>query len=230
MGETMRRVLHLYRSSVGKKILMAVTGVIFVLFVLAHMYGNLKAFYGSEYFNHYAEFLREMGAPIFAHGHLLWVMRIVLVAAVGIHMLMAFQLWWGAKQARPVKYGKRLQPEESTYASRTMRWGGVIIITFVIYHLLHFTIGTVHPDFVHGAAYENLVIGFQSIPVVIAYAIAMGALCLHLYHGVWSGMQTLGANHPRYNKFRRPTALVVAGVIFVGFMTVPVSVVAGILS
>ena len=226
----MRRVLSLYRSSVGKKILMAVTGVIFVLFVLAHMYGNLKAFYGPEYFNHYAEFLREMGAPIFAHGHLLWVMRIALIAAVGIHMLMAFQLWWASYRARPVKYAKGLAPEESTYASRTIRWGGVMIGTFVVYHLLHFTIGTVHPDFVRGAAYENLVIGFQSIPVVIAYAIAIGALCLHLYHGVWSAMQTLGANHPRYNRYRRPVALAVAGIIFVGFMTVPVSVAAGIIA
>jgi len=226
----MRRVLSLYRSSVGKKILMAVTGVIFVLFVLAHMYGNLKVFYGPEYFNHYAEFLREMGAPIFAHGHLLWVMRIVLLLAVGIHMLMALQLWWMSSGARPVKYTRGLQPEESTYASRTIRWGGVIIAAFVVYHLLHFTIGTVHPDFVRGAAYENLVIGFQSIPVVIAYAIAMGALCLHLYHGVWSAMQTLGANHPRYNRYRRPVAFAVAGIIFVGFMTVPVSVVAGIIA
>lgn len=96
----MRRVLSLYRSSVGKKILMAVTGIIFVSFVLVHMYGNLKAFYGPEYFNHYAEFFREMGAPIFAHGHLLWIMRISLLLAVGIHMLMALQLWWGGQQGQ----------------------------------------------------------------------------------------------------------------------------------
>jgi len=226
----MRRVLSLYRSSVGKKILMAVTGVIFVLFVLAHMYGNLKAFYGPEYFNHYAEFLREVGAPLFAHGQLLWLFRIVLLLAVGVHVLMAFQLWWMSKQARPVRYAKALQPEESTYASRTIRWGGVIILSFVVYHILHFTIGTVHPNFVAGAAYENLVIGFQSWPVVIAYSVAMVALCLHLYHGVWSGLQTLGANHPRYNRYRRPLAFVVAGIVFIGFMTVPVSIVAGIIT
>jgi succinate dehydrogenase / fumarate reductase cytochrome b subunit len=226
----MRRVISLYRSSVGKKILMAVTGIIFVLFVLAHMYGNLKAFYGPEYFNHYAEFLREVGAPLFAHGQLLWLFRVVLLLAVGIHALMAFQLWWMSRQARPVSYAKALQPEESTYASRTIRWGGVIILTFVVYHILHFTTGTVHPDFVAGAAYENLVIGFQSWPVVIAYTVAMVALCLHLYHGVWSGMQTLGANHPRYNRYRRPLGFVVAGIVFIGFMTVPVSIVAGIIS
>jgi succinate dehydrogenase / fumarate reductase cytochrome b subunit len=226
----MRRVLSLYRSSVGKKILMAVTGVIFVLFVLAHMYGNLKAFYGSEKFNHYAEFLREMGAPIFGRGQLLWVFRIVLLAAVGIHVLMAIQLWLLSRSARPVSYVKGLQSEESTYASRTIRWGGVIIFVFVVYHLLHFTIGTAHPSFVPGAAYENLVIGFQSWPVVLAYAVALGALCLHLYHGVWSALQTLGANHVRYNKYRRPLAVIVAAAVFVGFMTVPAAVVAGIIA
>ena len=226
----MRRVLSLYRSSVGKKILMAATGVVFVLFVLAHMYGNLKAFYGPEKFNHYAEFLREVGAPMFGHGQLLWIFRIVLLAAVAIHVLMAVQLWLMSRAARPVPYGKGLRPEESTYASRTMRWGGVILAAFVTYHLLHFTVGTVHPDFVPGAAYENLVIGFQSWPVVLAYTVAMAALCLHLYHGVWSALQTLGANHPRYNGYRRPLAVVVAGVVFVGFMSVPVAVVAGIIA
>jgi succinate dehydrogenase / fumarate reductase cytochrome b subunit len=226
----MRRVLNLYRSSVGKKILMAVTGVVFVLFVLAHMYGNLKAFYGPEKFNHYAEFLREVGAPMFGHGQLLWVFRIVLLAAVAVHVVMAMQLWLMSRAARPVSYAKGLRPEESTYASRTIRWGGVIIFTFVVYHILHFTVGTVHPDFVPGAAYENLVLGFQAWPVVLAYTIALSALCLHLYHGVWSALQTLGVNHPRYNRYRRPLALLVAGVVFIGFMSVPVAVVAGIIA
>jgi succinate dehydrogenase / fumarate reductase cytochrome b subunit len=226
----MRRALNLYRSSVGKKILMAVTGVIFVLFVLAHMYGNLKAFYGPERFNHYAEFLRDVGAPMFVRGQLLWMFRIVLLVAVFIHVLMAYQLWRISTNARPVKYVRGLVPEESTYASRTMRWGGAILFAFVVYHLLHLTTGTLHPGFVPGAAYENLVMGFQSLWVVLAYAIALGMLCLHLYHGVWSALQTLGANHPRYNKYRRPLAVIVAGVVFVGFMSVPVAVVAGILA
>jgi len=226
----MRRALNLYRSSVGKKILMAVTGVIFVLFVLAHMYGNLKAFYGPEKFNHYAEFLRDVGAPMFVHGQLLWMFRIVLLVAVFIHVLMAYQLWRISTNARPVKYVRGLVPEESTYASRTMRWGGAILFAFVVYHLLHLTTGTLHPGFVPGAAYENLVTGFQSLWVVLAYAIALGMLCLHLYHGVWSALQTLGANHLRYNQYRRPLAVIVAGVVFVGFMSVPVAVVAGILA
>jgi succinate dehydrogenase / fumarate reductase cytochrome b subunit len=226
----MRRVLSLYRSSVGKKILMAVTGVFFVFFVLAHMYGNLHAFQGPEKFNHYAEFLREVGDPIFAHGQLLWIFRILLLLAVGIHVLAAFQLWWMSNDARPVKYARGLTPEESTYASRTMRWGGVLIFLFVVYHLLHFTIGSVHPNFVPGAAYENLIIGFQSWVVVAFYIIVIGALSLHLYHGVWSGLQTLGVNHPRYNKVRRPIALLVAGGIFLGFISVPVAVVTGIVS
>ncbi|MDH3292222.1 MAG: succinate dehydrogenase cytochrome b subunit [Gemmatimonadota bacterium] len=225
----MRRVLSLYRSSVGKKILMAVTGVVFVLFVFAHMFGNLKAFYGPEKFNHYAEFLRDVGAPAFGHGQLLWLFRVVLLFAVVIHALAAFQLWRMSAVARPVPYARGLQPEESTYASRTMRWGGVILLAFVVYHLLHFTTGTAHPDFVPGAAYENLVIGFQSIPVVIAYLVAMGALCLHLYHGVWSGLQTLGVNHQRYNRYRRPLAVLVAGIVFIGFVSVPVAIAAGII-
>lgn len=225
----MRRVLTLYRSSVGKKILMAATGVVFVLFVIAHMWGNLHAFQGAEAFDHYAEFLREVGAPVFGYGQLLWVVRIVLLVAVGVHALAAFQLWLMSRRARPAPYGRRLEPEESTYASRTMRWGGVILLAFVIYHLLHFTTGQAHPDFIPGAAYHNLIIGFQSWIVTAAYLIAMGTLGLHLYHGVWSGFQTLGLNHPRYNRYRRPLALLIAGGIFIGFVSVPVAVLTGIL-
>ena len=226
----MRRALNLYRSSVGKKILMAVTGVIFVLFVLAHMYGNLKAFYGPDKFNHYAEFLREVGAPIFGHGQLLWVFRIVLLAAVAIHVLMAYQLWRISTNARPVKYVKGLAPEESTYASRTIRWGGAILFAFVVYHLLHFTIGTAHPDFVHGEAYQNVVIGFQNPLVAGFYLVAMVMVTFHIYHGLWSAFQTVGANHPKYNPFRRPLALVLALVLLAGFLSVPVGVMAGVLT
>ncbi len=110
-----------------------------------------------------------------------------------------------------------------------MRWGGVILLLFVIYHLMHFTFGNVHPDFVPGAAYRNLVVGFQSWPVVAAYVIAMSALGLHLYHGVWSTFQTLGVNHPRYNPWRRPLAVVIAALVVAGFLAVPAGVVAGVL-
>ncbi|NIM50697.1 MAG: succinate dehydrogenase [Gemmatimonadales bacterium] len=226
----MRRVLSLYRSSVGKKILMAATGVIFFLYVFAHMFGNLKAFQGPEKFDHYAEFLREVGAPVFGHGQVLWIARVVLLVCVAVHVLAALQLWRMSAVARPVKYGRRLEPEESTYASRTMRWGSVIIFLFVVYHILHFTVGSVHPDFIPGSAYHNLVVGFQVWPMALAYVVVMFVLCLHLYHGVWSGLQTLGANHPRYNRYRRPFATVVAGVIFLGFISVPISVLIGIIA
>jgi succinate dehydrogenase / fumarate reductase cytochrome b subunit len=230
MGETMRRVLNLYRSSIGKKVLMAVTGALFVLFVIAHMVGNLKAFMGPEHYDEYAHYLREVGEPIFPYGVVLWIMRIVLLTALGIHALAALQTWWRSRLARPVPYGKGLEPEESTFASRTMRWGGWALFLFVIAHLLHFTVGTIHPDFIPGAAYHNLVIGFQVKWVAVVYVVVMLVLCLHVYHGAWSGFQTLGLNHPRYNRYRRPLALGLALVLFVGFASVPIAVMAGILT
>ncbi len=226
----MSRVLNLYRSSVGKKVLMAVTGVIFVLFVVGHMYGNLKAFYGPDTFNHYAEFLREMGSPLFMHGQLLWLIRIALLAAVLIHVVPAVELWIAGRRARPVSYARGLEIEETTIGARTMRWGGVLLFIFVVFHLLHLTVGSLHPNFIPGDAYNNLVVGFQAWPVAVGYIIVMGALCLHLYHGVWSSLQTLGINHPRYNRYRRPLAVIVAGVVFVGFVSVPAAVMAGILT
>ncbi len=225
----MQRVFNLYRSSVGKKVMMAATGVVFFQFVILHMLGNLKAFQGAEKFDHYAEFLREMGAPIFGRGQALWIFRIGLLLAVTVHIVAATQLWRMSKSARPVKYSHRLDAGASTYASRTMRWGGIIIALFVVYHLLHFTVGTVHPDFVPGSPYHNLVTGFQWWPVPIAYIVAMCALAMHIYHGVWSSFQTVGANHPRYNRLRRPFAALIAIMTFLGFVSIPVSVLAGIL-
>lgn len=226
----MRRVHSLYRSSVGKKILMAATGVLFVLFVIAHMVGNLKAFLGAEHFDEYAEFLRSVGAPAVPHGWLLWGFRIALLACLAIHALFALQTWRTSATARPVKYARGLTPEESTFASRTMRWGGVVLFVFVVAHLLHFTTGHLHPDFQPGEAYHNLVLGFQTPWVAVLYIVVVAVLGLHLYHGVWSGMQTLGLNHPRYNWFRRPLAAVVALVVFAGFISVPVGVLTGALA
>lgn len=226
----MRRVSSLYRSSVGKKILMAVTGVVFVLFVIAHMIGNLKAFMGPEHFDEYAHFLREVGEPVFPYGVLLWIFRLVLLGCLGIHALFALQTWRTSAVARPVKYAKGLQPEESTFASRTMRWGGIVLFLFVVAHLLHFTTGHLHPNFVPGAAYDNLILGFQMQWVAGLYVVVMFVLSLHLYHGVWSSFQTLGLNHPRYNRYRRPLAAAVAVAVFLGFASVPVAVLAGTLS
>ncbi len=224
----MPRSPTLYGSSVGKKVAMAVTGLLLFLFVVGHMFGNLKVFQGAAKFDAYAEFLRAVGSPLLGHGQFLWIARIVLLVAVLVHVTAAIQLTRLSRAARPVGYRHRLRPEASTYASRTMRWGGVIIAAFVVYHLLHFTFGSVHPDFVAGSVYHNVVVGFQIWPVALAYVIAMGALALHLYHGLWSVFQTLGANSPKYNSLRRPLAAVLALIIFLGFVAVPVSVLTGV--
>lgn len=227
----MRRVISLYRTSVGKKFYMAVSGVVLIGFLVAHMIGNLKMYMGPDSFNHYAEFLREVGYPILPHMAGLWIFRIVLLACVGLHMLSAWQVYTQSRKARGGKYEK----EESlsfAYASRTMRWGGVIIATFVIYHLLHFTIGAdfVHSEFVQGEAYQNVVYGFQNPVVVGFYLVAMIMVTFHVYHGLWSAFQTVGANHPKYNPFRRPLALVLALLLLVGFLSVPAGVTAGVLT
>lgn len=225
----MRRLTRLYSSTVGKKVVMALTGGILVLFVLAHMAGNLKAFQGAEAFNSYADAIREAGSPFFPHEGALWTMRVVLLAAVGLHVWAAYQLYRQSKEARSVGYRKR-ESLSFSYASRTMRWGGVILLAFVIYHVLHFTTGHAHTSFVEGDAYANLVAAFRNPLVSLAYIVAMGALGLHLYHGIWSTFQTLGLNHPKYNPYRRPLAAVLSILLFVGFIAVPVAVMAGWIS
>lgn len=224
----MRRVMTLYRSSVGKKVMMALSGLVLFGFVVGHMLGNLKAFEGPAALDAYALFLRELGYPLLPEYGALWVVRIALLAAVGVHMVAAFQLWGGSRKARPKGYRK----EESmvfAYASRTMRWGGVIIAAFVVYHLLHMTTGHAHPDFEYGAVYANLVAGFQSPLVAGFYLVAVGALCFHLYHGLWSVFSTLGVQNRRIDRVRRPLALVIAVGLFVGYAVVPLAILAGIL-
>jgi succinate dehydrogenase / fumarate reductase cytochrome b subunit len=224
----MRRVVHFYRSTVGKKVAMAASGAVLFGWIIGHMLGNLKTFQGPEHINEYAEGLRTVGGPIFGPGQLLWLIRLVIIACVAIHILAALQLWVLSRRARPVGY--HTPPHlELSYASRTLRWGGVIIVLYVVYHLMHFTVGNVHPDFRPGDVYHNLVVGFQSWPVAAVYIVATGALGFHLYHGVWSALQTLGLNHARYNRYRRAVAAVVAVAVFAGFVSVPVAVLAGVL-
>jgi succinate dehydrogenase / fumarate reductase cytochrome b subunit len=224
----MARVSAFYRSTVGKKVLMAVTGFILLGFVIVHMIGNLKAFMGAEYFNTYAEELRALGAPFFGHEQALWVFRIVLLGSVLIHAFFGIQLWLLSRGARPVGYEKTPHLE-TTPASRTMRWGGLLIGVYVVYHLMHLTIGNANPDFIPGDAYHNLVVGFESLLAVGAYVAAVLILALHLFHGTWSGLQTLGLNHPKYNAWRRGIAVALAIVLFVGFAAVPVAVQLGVL-
>lgn len=226
---TARSAARLYRTSIGKKVVMAGSGIILFAYVVGHMVGNLKVFQGPEAFNAYADWLRETGAPAVPEYGIIWAVRIILLAAVVAHVAAAVQLWRQSRAARPQGY--RMERSLSfSYASRTMRWGGVIIAAFVVYHLLHLTVGAAHPDFEYGEVYTNVVIGFQSPLVVGFYIVAVGALALHLYHGLWSATQTLAAIHPKYERLRRPLALVVALVIFIGYVSVPLSVQAGILT
>lgn len=225
----MRRVRAAYGSSLGKKVAMALSGIVLFGYVVLHMLGNLKAFEGREAIGGYSLFLREFGQPMAPHAGVLWAVRIVLLLAVLVHILAAFQLWAQSRAARRQGY-RRERSQVFSYASRTMRWGGVIILAFVVYHILHMTTGTVHPEFEHGEVYDNLVIGFQSLPVVAAYTLAVGALSLHLYHGLWSIFTTLGVEHPTINRLRRPSAAVVAIALFLGFIAVPLAVQFGILA
>jgi succinate dehydrogenase / fumarate reductase cytochrome b subunit len=223
----MRRVIGLYGTSVGKKILMALSGIILFGFVIAHMIGNLKLFQGAEKYDAYAHFLRTVGSPALGEEQALWIFRIVLLAAVGLHILAATQLTltsWSAR-AKGYKVKKDLSFD---YASRTMRWGGVILAAFVIYHLMHLTLGTAHPEFGE-SVYRNVITGFESWPVALVYIIAMIPLALHIYHGLWSATQTLALNNPRFEPWRRPLAAGVALVIAAGNISMPIAVMAGIL-
>ncbi|MEJ2218234.1 MAG: succinate dehydrogenase cytochrome b subunit [Gemmatimonadota bacterium] len=224
----MRRVTTLYGTSIGKKLVMALASIFLLLYLVLHMWGNLHIFQGPEAFNHYAEWLREVGAPLFGRKQVLWIVRIILLIAIGLHILAFLQLWLQDAAARKHKY-KYYNPQVFSYASRTMRWGGIAIFLFVIFHLMNLTWGNANPDFIPGDAYHNVMVAFRSWPVVLIYLAALAALGLHLYHGVWSWFQTLGLNNQRFNRYRRPIALIVTLVITLGFASVPLSVVTGIL-
>jgi len=216
----------LLRSLVGKKVIMAVTGVILFLFVVGHLAGNLKVFQGPEHFNAYAEGLRTMGAPFFARGQLLWAVRIVLLVAVLLHIWAAIGVTRASWAARPIGY-HGLTPTETTYAARTMRWGGVIIFLYVIYHLLDLTFGAANPSFVPGDVYHNLVASFARWPVSVVYIGAVIVVGLHIDHGLWSAFQTLGLNRPPTFRWRRGVAVAIALLITAGYVAIPVAVLAG---
>lgn len=230
----MQRAMTLYRSTVGKKVVMGISGLLLFGFIVGHMLGNLKAFQpwsgeGAHPLDSYGVFLREFGYPIIPEYGLLWGVRLGLLLAVGVHMLAAFQLWIRSRAARPQEYEKE-SSQVFSYASRTMRWGGVIIAAFVVYHLLHMTTGTVHPDFEYGSVYQNLVIAFQNPLVAGFYILAVGSLALHLYHGLWSVFTTLGVQNPKIRRLRRPLAGGVALVLFLGYVSVPLAVLAGLIT
>ena len=219
--------LNFYRSAIGKKAVMALTGIILFGFVLVHMIGNLKLYMGAEAINHYGEFLRHVGGPVIPPYVALWIARIVLLGAVFLHILASWQLTQMNRKARPIDYGRR-DYTAASYASRTMRWGGILILLFVIYHILHFTTGDAHGDFIYGDVYHNMVTGFSVWWVSLFYIVANLALGFHLYHGLWSLFQSLGWNHKRFNSWRRNFATAFSLIVTLGNISFPVAVLTGL--
>ncbi|AUX25368.1 succinate dehydrogenase [Sorangium cellulosum] len=215
-----QRVALFYRDLVGKKFAMALSGVIFFGYVIGHMAGNLQIFMGRQKINDYAAFLH--GTP-----SLLWGTRIVLLLAFIVHVYTGITLAQHSRAARPVRYQVKGQRHPNV-AARTMLLSGLVVGAFIVYHLLHLTTGTVHPDFVPLAPYENLVNGFQQTPVAIAYIVAVSLLGLHLYHGAWSMFQSMGVSHPRYTPVLRKLAVVSSILLVVGFSSVPLAVMTGL--
>jgi succinate dehydrogenase / fumarate reductase cytochrome b subunit len=214
-------------TTVGRKAVMAVTGLIFLLFVVAHMLGNLKVFFGVTAFDAYSEHLRTLGAEIIGHSSVLWIVRIVLLGSVVLHGAAAASLWWRARKARPVRYRHR-SSASGTYAARTMRWGGVIIGLFVIWHILDLTTGTVNPAPAGAGAYEKLVASFDRPVVAVFYLLAVLALGLHIGHGLWSAVQTLGGSSAMRQHALRTFSVAVAVAITAGFAVIPISVMTGL--
>lgn len=231
--------VEFYRSAVGKKWVMAVTGIILLGYILAHMIGNLKVYIGflpaegAYEIDLYGEALRELLFPIMPHGVVLWVMRIGLLAAFVLHVHAAYALTIMNRRARPVDYVGPREYLAANYASRTMRWSGILVLLFVAWHLADFTWG-VQPfapsGWEHGAVYNNFIESFSRAPVAILYIVANLALGLHIYHGAWSMFQSLGVNHPKFNRWRRWFAQAFAAVIVVANISFPVAVLAGIIS
>ena len=209
-----------FLSTLGRKVVMAVTGVILFGFVLGHMAGNLLLYAGPEALNAYAEKLRTVPAA-------LWGARAVLLLSVLLHIWAAVSLTRSNKQARPKSYARR-DDRAATYASRTMIWSGPLLALFIIYHLMHFTFGSAHPSFDHGDVYHNVVAGFQNPLVSGFYIVAMLALGLHLYHGVYSATQSVGLNHAQINSYRRGFAALFTAVIVVANISFPLAVLAGL--
>jgi succinate dehydrogenase / fumarate reductase cytochrome b subunit len=218
------------RTTIALKILMALSGMIFILFVLAHMYGNLKAFAGHDAYNEYAHHLRTLGEPMLPHSGFLWVLRVVLVVALVVHVYAAFTLWRRSRAARTTPYVMK-KHTGATQASRLMRWGGLAVLVFLVWHVLNFTVGKVN---VSGGStddpYNLLVDSFDTWWLTLIYLAAMLMLGAHLHHGIWSAAQTLGwTSHARSRWVARQFAFSLALIITVGFSLVPVFVMVGVI-
>jgi succinate dehydrogenase / fumarate reductase cytochrome b subunit len=217
----MNRLRLLWDSSVGKKVVMAVTGLTWVAYLITHMLANLLVFQGPDKINAYSAFLHGTGGA-------LWAARLVLIVALVLHVVAAVQLSARRHEARPVGYAGGYEPQASTLAARTIRWGGALILLFLVYHILHFTVGTAHPSFAEGNPYHNVATGFRDLVVVLLYLVVMAFVGLHLYHGVWSSGRSLGISPPSPRPLRRTAALALALLIWLGFSLIPIAVYAGV--
>lgn len=215
----------LWRSTIGKKAVMAVSGVVMLLFLVVHAYGNLKIFFGRDSFDAYAHWLRTVGEPFLHHGWALWIARLVLVAAVVAHAVAAAQLSRRDRAARPVPYAHRRR--RASYATHTMRWGGVIIGLFVVWHVLDLTTGTVNPRGQAGHPYENVVADFTLWWPDVVYLLALCALALHIQHGFRSAVLTLGGGRPARDRLLTAVGNALAAGLFLAFASVPVGVMTG---
>jgi len=230
-------LLDLYSTAVGKKYVMAITGIIGIGFVVFHMVGNLKMYLGL--INHdgervydvdvYGEFLRELLVPILPRTYFLWIMRLVLIGAVILHVHAAYTLTILNRRARPVKYQSARDYQVANFASRTMRWTGIIVLLFLFWHLADFTWGWFNPDYARGEVYRNVDASLSRVPVSVLYIVANIALGIHLFHGTWSLFQSMGWNNPRFNEWRRGLAAGLATIIVVGNVSFPIAVLAGII-
>ena len=234
-------LLDLYGTAVGKKYVMAFTGLIGIGFVISHMIGNLKAYLGVVTEGEgadavlmydtdvYGEFLRELLVPLLPHGYALWILRLVLIGALALHLHAAWSLTRLNHKSRSVKYQSARDYQIANFASRSMRYTGLIVLAFLAWHLADLTWGWVNPDFVHGAVYRNLDASLSRIPVAILYVVANIALGIHLFHGTWSLFQSIGASNPRFNSWRKGAAAGVATIIVVGNVSFPIATLAGII-
>ncbi len=226
-------LIDLYSTAVGKKYAMAISGVAMMGFVVAHMVGNLKMYLGAVALDHYAEFLERLLYPIAPEGVVLWILRAGLVGMLVLHLHAAYSLTQLNRKARPVKYQSPRDYQAANFASRTMRWTGIIVLLFIIWHLADLTLGTLNAvgtdgTFVRGEVYGNVVRSLNRVPVAILYIVANIALGIHLFHGAWSLFQSIGWNNPRFNRWRRGFAIGIATVVVVGNVSFPVAVLAGI--
>lgn len=232
--DAVRRWWAFYGSPIGKKVMVAATGGLMLAFLVGHVAGNLKVFLpnpepGVPDIDAYAEFLRAIGEPILPHGAVLWILRVVLVLIVTLHVICVIQLSTQNRAARPVAY--RVASRVPTpWAARWMMVTGLVVLGFIVFHLLHFTTGTIEPSrFQAGAVYANLSAAFTRWPFVLLYLTGMGAIGVHVFHGAWSMSQSFGLDNPDRNRFLRRLAAVLAVALFVGFVTVPLSFAFGVM-